>query len=358
MDGCHGLDEAVMRRARLGLFRGLLVVWLVLAASSAVLAQPVKLIFDTDMGNDVDDVIALAMIHNLQRRGAVELLAVTITKDHPQAAAFTDAVNTFYGQGHVPIGVVRDGAAKDLGRFIALADSRKQDGSPRYPHRLKSGADAPEAVALIRSLLAAQPDGSVTIAQVGFFTNCARLLDSPGDEHSPLSGRELVARKVKVLTLMAGAFQTVNWNTRHLEYNVRVDVPAAQKVAREWPTPVVWSGFEVGMAAAFPHVSIERDLNYVAHHPLKDAYYLYQPPPHDRPTWDPTTVLHAVLPDRGYFDLSPPGTVTVGDDGATHFRPGADGAGRHRFLVMNREQAARVREAIVQLSVEPPAARP
>lgn len=348
----------MLHQAKPLLIRGLLLAWLLLAVSSVALAQPVRLIFDTDMGNDVDDVIALAMLHNLQKRGAVELLAVTITKDHPQAAAFTDAVNTFHGHGHTPIGVVRNGAAKDQGKFIALVDARKQDGSLRYPHKLKTGVDAPEAVALIRRLLAAQPDGSVTIAQVGFFTNCARLLDSPGDEHSPLSGRELVAKKVKVLSLMAGAFQTVNWNTRHLEYNVRIDVLAAQKVAREWPTPVVWSGFEVGMAAAFPHVSIERDLNYVTHHPLKEAYYLYQPPPHDRPTWDPTTVLHAVLPDRGYFDLSPPGTVTIGDDGATHFRPGADSAGRHRFLVMNREQAARVREAIVQLSVEPPAARP
>ena len=49
-------------------------------------AEPVKLIFDTDMGNDVDDLMALCMIHQLQKRGTVELLAVTVTKDHPQAA--------------------------------------------------------------------------------------------------------------------------------------------------------------------------------------------------------------------------------------------------------------------------------
>ena len=39
---------------------------------------------------------------------------------------------------------------------------------------------------------------------------------------------------------MAGAFQTVNFDTRHLEYNVKLDVPAAQKLAKEWPTPMVW----------------------------------------------------------------------------------------------------------------------
>ena len=318
-------------------------------------AAPVKLIFDTDMGNDVDDLMALCMIHNLQRRGACELLAVTITKDHPQAAAFVDAVNTLYGYPDTPIGVVRNGAAKEAGKFNLLAAEKNADGSLRYPHDLKSGADAPEAVGLLRKVLAGQPDGSVTIAQVGFFTNLSRLLDSPPDEHSPANGRELVAKKVKGLSLMAGAFQTVQWNTRHLEYNVALDVPAAQKLAKEWPTPLVWSGFEIGVAAAFPHVVIERDLDYLAHHPLKEAYYLYEPPPHDRPTWDPTAVLYAVLPDRGYFDLSPPGEVTVENDAATLFRPA--NKGHHRFLTMTPEQTARVREAIVQLSVEPPPAK-
>jgi inosine-uridine nucleoside N-ribohydrolase len=313
-------------------------------------AAPVKLIFDTDMGNDVDDMMALAMIHNLQKRGACELLAVTITKDHPQAAAFVDAVNTLYGYPDTPIGVVRDGAAKEAGKFNLLADEKNADGSLRYPHDLKSGADAPEAVELIKKVLAAQPDGSVVIAQVGFFTNLSRLLDSPG-------GKELIAKKVKFLSIMAGAFQTVQWDTRHLEYNVKLDVPAAQKLAKEWPTPVVWSGYEIGVAAAFPHVVIEQDLDYIPHHPLKEAYYLYNPPPHDRPTWDPTAVLYAVLPERGYFDLSPPGNVTVENDSATLFRAGKGGKGRHRFLVMSPEQTARVREAIVQLSVEPPATK-
>ncbi len=327
-----------------------LITLLLCALCGLSQAAPVKLIFDTDMGNDVDDMMALAMIHNLQKRGACELLAVTITKDHPQAAAFVDAVNTLYGYPDTPIGVVRDGAAKEAGKFNLLADEKNADGSLRYPHDLKSGADAPEAVGLIKDILAKQPDGSVVIAQVGFFTNLSRLLDSPG-------GKELIAKKVKFLSIMAGAFQTVQWDTRHLEYNVKLDVPAAQKLAKEWPTPVVWSGYEIGVAAAFPHVVIEEDLNYFPHHPLKEAYYLYNPPPHDRPTWDPTAVLYAVLPERGYFDLSPAGNVTVENDSATLFRPGKGGKGKHRFLVMSPEQTARVREAIVQLSVEPPAAK-
>ena len=224
----------------------------VLCAVAVTHAEPVKLIFDTDMGNDTDDLMALCMIHTLQSRGAVDLLAVTITKDHPQAAAFVDAVNTFYGRPDIPIGVVKGGVTPEPGKFNLLAAAKNEDGSLRYPHDLTSGEQAPEATGLIRKILAAQPDQSVSLVQVGFFTNFQRLLDSPADVHSPLTGKELIAKKVKVLSLMAGSFQPINWKTRHLEYNVIKDIPAAQKLAKEWPTPMLWSGFEIGIAAAYP----------------------------------------------------------------------------------------------------------
>lgn len=134
-------------------------------------------------------------------RGECQLPAVTITKDHPLAAAYTDAVNTFYGRGNVPIGVLRNGATREQGRFIGLAEQRDGDAL-RYPHSLQSGEDAPEATALLRRILAAQPDGSVVFVQVGFSTNPARLLDSPADDVSPLTGRELVAVKAGLLDFM------------------------------------------------------------------------------------------------------------------------------------------------------------
>ena len=116
----------------------------------------------------------------------------------------------------------------------------------------------------------------------------------------------------------------------------------------------MWSGFEIGIAAEYPHESIEQDYEYVPQHPLKDAYYLYNPPPHDRPTWDPTAVLCAVFPDRGYFELSPAGRVVIEENGASVFTAAKDGKGRDRYLALNDLLIARVREAIVQLASEPP----
>ena len=157
-------------------------------------AGPVKLIFDTDLGNDVDDALAMGVIHALQSRGQCELLAVTCTKDHAQCGPFADVINTFYGRGQIPIGVVRPGVTPDEGKFLGLA-AQQRDGRDRYPHDLRTGADAPEATRLLRQLLANQADGSVVLVQVGFSTNLARLIQSEPDEFSTLPGDALVAPK-------------------------------------------------------------------------------------------------------------------------------------------------------------------
>ena len=114
------------------------------------------------------------------------------------------------------------------------------------------------------------------------------------------------------------------------------------------------AAFEIGIAVPYPAMSIERDFGYVAHHPVAEAYIRHQPPPHERPTWDLTSVLYALQPNRGYFDLSPPGTVSITPDGSTQFTVGS--SGRHRYLILKPEQIPRVREACVQLASQPPRA--
>jgi inosine-uridine nucleoside N-ribohydrolase len=323
-------------------------------------AEGVPLIFDTDMGNDCDDALALGVIHALQTRGECELLAVTITKDHPLAAAYVDAVNTFYGRGDIPIGVCRgSGKTPDEGKYNSVAKIR-DDGRYRFPHDLESGNDAPMAVDVIRKTLVNAADHSVVFVQVGFSTNLDNVLKSPADAISPLTGAELVAKKVKLVSIMAGAFQMIRNDkgelAPHPEYNVAQDLAAIQSMLKQCEVPIVWSGFEIGLAVTYPHQSILQDYRYVKHHPLPEAYIAYIPPPHDRPTWDLTSVLYAVRPERGYFDVSPAGTVTVADDAITHFA--ADPKGRHRYLILGPGMLEKAREALVQLSSQPPACVP
>ena len=219
------------------------------------------------------------------------------------------------------------------------------------PHDLE-GDKTPEATGLLRQVLSQQPDQSVSIVQVGFSTNLARLLASGPDNASPLSGVELVRKKVNLLSIMAGHFRPDQGGDTFEEYNVKMDVASCQQLVRTWPTPIVFSGFEIGIAVPYPAVSIERDYRYVPHHPLPEAYCLYEPPPHNRPTWDLTSVLYAVFPDRGFFGLSPAGSVAVSDKGTTKWT--ADEKGNCRYLTLNEQQVTRVIEALVQLCSEPP----
>jgi len=306
-------------------------------------ASPVPVIFDTDMGNDVDDALALAMLHALESRGECRIAAVTVTKDNPWAAVYVDLVNTFYGRAYIPVGMVRgSGITPEDSNMIKTPATRKDAaGQFVYPRRLASGSEAPDASTVLKHALAAEEDGTVVIVQVGFSTNLARLL-SDGPESV-----DLVRRKVKLLVMMAG-----NFVEPKPEFNVERDVPSAQKVLHDWPSPIVLSGFEIGRSMPFPAAAIEHDFAYRADHPVAEAYRNYMKMPYDRPTWDLTAALYAIRPDAAYFSLSPPGEVEVDGQGRTTFHE--DSGGRRRYLTIDANQRTRTLEAMELLASQPP----
>ena len=314
-------------------------------AMAALSAAQTPVVFDTDMGNDVDDALALALLHALQSRGECRLIAVTITKDNQWSAPYVDLVNTFYARADIPVGMVKGGGVtpEDSQMIRVPATRRNPDGSLVYPRRLASGAEAPDALALLRRVLAQENDGSVVVVQVGFSTNLAHLLDSASDV-------DLVRRKVKLLSVMAG-----NFAQPKPEFNVQKDTGSAKKLFDEWPTPIVASGFEIGAALLFPAASIQHDFAYAADHPVAEAYRNYMRMPYDRPTWDLTAALYAVRPGGEYFSLSPLGRIVSDSMGRTEFH--ADPAGRHRYLILTDQQRPRTLEALILLASQPPAGR-
>ncbi len=355
---CPLEKSLLLNRTNLGVVIGCVVtvLWSLTAIDVTLARQtaspPVSIIYDTDIGNDIDDAMALSMIHALQSLGECKLLAVTITKDNPYAGSMVDVMNTFYGRGGIPIGTSHTGFTPEDGNYNRAVCTALNDGQLRYPHQLRNGGDAPEAVEVLRKTLAAQPDGSVVIVQVGFSTNLARLLDSKADAISPFDGPELVRSKVRLLSAMAGRFVYAEGEKRLAEYNINIDIKSAQRVLHHWPTPVVVSGYEVGRHLMFPGASIEQDYGYVLHHPLVDAYKVWDKVPYDPSTYDLTSVLYAVRPDAGYFGLSQAGRVIVEDEGTTRFEP-AEG-GRHHYLTVSPLQKSLVRDVFVELCRRPP----
>lgn len=80
------------------------------------------------------------------------------------------------------------------------------------------------------------------------------------------------------------------------EWNIVNDLNAAQITFKEWPTPIIASGWELGNKIRYPHQSILNDFAGSYKHPLCVSYKIYQEMPYDRETWDLTSVLQAIEP--------------------------------------------------------------
>jgi inosine-uridine nucleoside N-ribohydrolase len=203
-------------------------------------------------------------------------------------------------------------------------------------HYAGGGAIEP-APDLLRRLLRNSRE-KVVIVQTGFSTNLAALLDSPDDV-------ALVREKVALVVAMAG-----NFADGAPEYNVRIDAASAKAVFERWPTPIVFSGFEIGRELLFPAASIDHDFTYARPHPIAESYRAYKKMPYDRPTWDLTAVLEAVRPGE-YFGRSGNGKVSVDENGATRFTVGGS---TRQYLSLDPARRAEILSVLELLSSEPP----
>ena len=70
-----------------------------------------------------------------------------------------------------------------------VAAAKNSDSSPKYPLLEHAcGGKFPDVVKLARRVLAESEDGDIVYISVGSLPNAARLLESPPDEISPLTG--------------------------------------------------------------------------------------------------------------------------------------------------------------------------
>jgi inosine-uridine nucleoside N-ribohydrolase len=256
--------------------------------------KPVPVILDSDMGPDYDDVGAITILHALADNGEAKILATMASTKYPGVAGVFSVFNTYFNRPDLPIGVPK-------GEAVLLRDRQHWSDTilARYPHKIKTNDEALDAVKLYRKILAKQPDHSVTLITIGFFTNLSNLLKTGADEYSPLTGEQLVRKKVKRLVSMAGKFPS-GW-----EFNVDQDTVAAKNVFEHWPTSIIFSGFEIGakIMAGIPlihNTAIEND-------PVKDVFRISIPQAIEdsigRKSWDETAVLIAVRGYSPYYTL-------------------------------------------------------
>lgn len=285
-----------------------------------------KLIFDTDFGGDVDDVGALAVIHNYVQNGSAELLAVVVNRSNcGDTAAGIDAINTYYGSPDIPIGVNEEeknvNGSSNCGYY--LAQNWENDMHHNYY--------AENAVDLYRKTLAAAEDNSVTIVITGHMTNLANLLRSGADEHSNLTGKELVAKKVKFISMMGGGFTPPTYQPEH---NIVRDLESSTYVIENSPVKILFSGYEIGQS-----YWTGGNRNLLGNdHPLKIAYDMYlndESGTKTRASYDQTSVVAAVEGLKDYWDIKI-GVCSVDDKGYVSFDE--DGYSNHAYLLVKKDK--------------------
>lgn len=292
--------------------------------------ESVRIIFDTDLGPDYDDVGALAFLHAMADSGKAELLATVSSNKHDLVAPSIDVINTWFGRPGIVIGSPK-GRGADMGAWQKWPDSLVA----KYPHLVNSTSEVRDAVDVYREILGSQPDKSVTIVTVGFLTNLAGLLKSGPDNYSPLTGTDLVSEKVRLLVSMAGKFPEGK------EFNVYIDSVSSKYVFENWPGEIVFSGFEIGWEIRTGLRLIESP---VMNSPVKDVFRISIPMAEEdslgRMSWDETAVLIGIYGTEGFFDTKK-GRIIVYEDGSNSWIDDPEGKHTHVIQKMPVPQMAR-----------------
>ena len=285
-----------------------------------------KIIFDTDIGGDCDDAGALAIIHSAVNNRKAELLAVTVSTRDPWAPACADAINRYY-DNIVPIGLCERAPKGDptMSEFLErygkhIAENYDNEYLPRPTEcSMCGGAKQPEdAVSLMRRTLAENKGSKITLVVVGSCLNLASLIESEGDEFSPMTGLELIAAKVDKVVLMGGLFA----ENATAEYNIKIDIPSAQTVFEKCPVPICISHFDVGLRVMSGGRMLEGAYREAVEgellkNPVAEAYRFHVGG--KRHSWDPIAAFYAIYGACGAFTDERRGRVTVDDEGITRF---------------------------------------
>ena len=316
---------------------------LIFILNSLVLQAQPKIIFDTDIGGDADDLGALAMLHNYVKHDKCELLAIMNWGTDKYAVPAIDAINRFYHHPEIPIGTRKDGTTtSDLQYNKVIADN--------FEHTLTYN-DVPDAIDLYRKILASHNDKSITIITVGPLLNIQRLIQSKPDSYSPLTGAELISKKVKEFVIMGGKFPK-----GENEWNFNGNMPGVTKfVIENLDVPIVFTGFELGAQIKTGAVfnEIDKDtplykgfLYYSEHAPWIKANF--EGKILDNSTFDQTAVLYVIEGGVGYFwKKVTNGICVVEENGDSHWEKGKKTNQSYLKLKESPEKMARIIEAIM-----------
>ncbi|MCQ2461841.1 MAG: nucleoside hydrolase [Clostridia bacterium] len=280
-----------------------------------------KIFLDLNIDGDCTNLGALAVLNVLANNGKAEILGTTACFKSPLATGCIKAINEYYGNGYLPVGILHRQDETHPTPFMKPVNENFRPDAP-------DGEDAPDTVGVMRRVLSLQDDNSVTLVITGCFASFEALLKSGEDEHSPLSGQLLAEKKIKRVVVMGGSFDTFG-DVPFGENNIAVQIPAAKYVTQHWKKELVLSAYEIGIRTTSLK---EFRLHGSRSHPLQMMYEINDGDgfKDGNPSWDHTAVLEGALPGE-YFNYHEYGEIEITDDGHTvwHEKEG----GKHTYLL-------------------------
>lgn len=291
--------------------------------------EPKKIIFDTDIGGDCDDVVALDLLISAHKQGLCHFLGVSCNSSIPGGPGCARAVLKYRGMGELPLSALPGWQKQEKWYGTVVSKTFPELSRPDVPFL------AP--LPMLRKLVAENP--GVALVSVGNLLNMAALLESGPDEFSPLDGIALCRQNVSAFYVMGGCFvpekeATGNPNLRDTpfaECNIKQDVPASIAFFKLAPCPVYLLPWEAGDKVISGKVLVKEGEN------CPDGLSIIaRGDIHGRSSWDPMTALIAVWGHEPWMRLSPAGHVTVDDEGVTWYEEKADG--QHYILYLNRPE--------------------
>ena len=301
--------------------------------------EPVKVILDTDMGSDCDDVGALALLNEYANRGQVEILGVIYSSGAvPYGTGIIDAINLYYGNEDIPVGANYDASVGDSIDKM-LAEKLSKD-TAAYGNRYILNSDAPEQTRVNRSVLSRAADNSVTYITIGHTKGLYDLLVSRPDSISELTGNELVSKKINKWVAL-GALNALNsegYYAKDWNFFFNGTVEYTKYLVDNFPKPVYF--IDAGSKIMTGKSLLNTPKGNIVRTAYRDWLWNVEKKTlnDQRPSWDLMAVYYAVegpenhfeVYDNGYleFDIEKGCRWLSGDSLTNHFyvqqRQGSD----------------------------------
>lgn len=279
--------------------------------NSLYVTKPRPVILDTDWWTDVDDAVAIRLLIWAELNGMVDIVGVCVNAIRNNSALTLSRYLNYEGRD-LCIGM--DKQATDYDRVPSYFQTIENNWA--YG-RYSSNDQCEDCVDFyVRALNKVK--GKVDIIAVGYLNALSRLLNSYP---------QLVREKVDTLYVMGGKYPSGSENNFNRTARSRA---AAVNICSNWPTPIIFSGFEIGSqvitGGTLQNTTGTDDLLYKC---LNAAGFS-----NGRESWDPMTTLLACIGDtkKAGYSLVRGTNVVDPYTGANTFT--ANNTGNHYYVTM------------------------